>query len=387
MSELRFLSELGAELDRIVAERTHASGATPAPARARPRWHRRLGGVPGALALAASVLVVVAVAGAILLTTRHPAQPAATTPSSPMPPRTFVAAYSGPGDALGFTVSLFSATTGRATRRLASFGADFTDNGLAIAPDRASVYFTLIPAQGTVDRGLRLMKLDVASGRQTFVARGSQPAISAAGTELAYGAAPEGIAVRELGSGTTRTLSLRPLLGAAANLLDTPMTWLANGSEVAFIARAPAVAAGAGAAGANVQRGSCEVGTGGASVVFVHVPPPPAALSARCIKVAMAAVAGGTAILSGSEAHPGSLLIAAAGLHTTTVERIEETGAVTRVLSFGASLPMALDPTGTQLLYLVGHRPPSLWEATITPGHLIHRRRLIANSKLDALAW
>ena len=36
------------------------------------------------------------------------------------------------------------------------------------------------------------------------------------------------------------------------------------------------------------------------------------------------------------------------------------------------SLPMSFDPSGTHLLYLAGHKPPKLTEATISDGRLVH---------------
>lgn len=48
---------------------------------------------------------------------------------------------------------------------------------------------------------------------------------------------------------------------------------------------------------------------------------------------------------------------------------------------------MAIDRSGTRLLFLLGHSPPAFWEATIGRGHLTHRRRLLADSRLGPVAW
>jgi hypothetical protein len=48
---------------------------------------------------------------------------------------------------------------------------------------------------------------------------------------------------------------------------------------------------------------------------------------------------------------------------------------------------VAFDPSGRQLLYLVGHSSPELWAATIKGHQLIHRHLLVENPSLDAFAW
>ncbi len=64
-------------------------------------------------------------------------------------------------------------------RPLASFSdKTFANNGLAYAPDGSAVYFTLIPQRHTRRFSLLLMRLDVATGRQSFIADGAQPALS-----------------------------------------------------------------------------------------------------------------------------------------------------------------------------------------------------------------
>jgi hypothetical protein len=80
-------------------------------------------------------------------------------------------------------------------------------------------------------------------------------------------------------------------------------------------------------------------------------------------------------------------LLAAGGLGgKTVVEKIAESGQVTPVLTIPNSLALSFDPSGTRLLYLVGHKRPTLAEATIADGKLIPapwRDPL----NLGALAW
>ena len=95
------------------------------------------------------------------------------------------------------------------------------------------MYFTLIPP-GKRAVSLRLMRLDTATGRQTFIARGAQPALSEDGTRLAYGAWPQGLAVRDLATGQTRKIRL-VALGQAAELMNASIGWLGDGSDIAIV--------------------------------------------------------------------------------------------------------------------------------------------------------
>jgi hypothetical protein len=310
--------------------------------------------------------------------------PSLTSAAAPAPAAGFVAVSSGSGLGLQENLSLYSSTTGILTRRLASFGESFTNNGLAVTPDRSEVYFTLIPPHPGRRFSLRLMRIDVATRRQTFIADGEQPAVSDDGNQLAYGAARHGLAVRDLGSGRTRRLGLVTQLGPAADLLDASVTWLADGSDIAIVPSPPAYIV-AGPRRAPAVMGSCRFSDTHRVIVFVHVPAAPAPLAADCVHVAE--IGPGDIALAGSPASPTSLLLAADQGRRTLIESIAQTGATTRVLTFTDSLPVAIDRSGTHLLYLVGHSPPALWEATIAAGRLTDQRRLIADSELGPAAW
>jgi hypothetical protein len=117
---------------------------------------------------------------------------------------------------------------------------------------------------------------------------------------------------------------------------------------------------------------------------FVHVPAQPAPLTAHCARVAGKALAPA---MAASPASPTPLLIATdSDGARTQVERIAQTGFTTPLLTIRDSLPLAFDPTGNHLMYLVGHRPPRLWEATIADGHLTGRSRLLGQG-WGSIAW
>jgi hypothetical protein len=296
---------------------------------------------------------------------------------APSPPPTFVVVNSGS------QMSLYSSSTGALVRRLARFSDQtFTNNGLAYAPDGSAVYFTLIPRRHLRRFYLKLMRVDVATHRQTLIAEGAQPAISEDGSRLAYATFPHGLAVRDLATGQTRTIGLAQL-GTAADLLNATIGWMGDGSDIAII---PAPTAWD-LVGRPPKLHWCGTTQTHAVIVFVHVPAPPAPLTADCVHLAGRELGPGAIALAGSPASPTTLLVATDAYgDKTLVEQITRSGAISPVLTIPNSLPLSFDPSGTHLLYVVGHNPPTLTEATVTNGQLTHgpwRNPL----DLGALAW
>lgn len=302
--------------------------------------------------------------------------------SLPAPPPTFVV-VTQQGRQFRSQMSVYSSTTGAIVRRLASFSdTTFTGNGLAYAPDGSAVYYTLIPQRPARQFSLRLMRLDVATGRRSFIAAGAQPALSNDATQLAYGASPRGLAVRDLATGQTRTIALRQL-GRAANLLNATIGWLGDGSDLAVV---PAPTAWD-LVGRPPKLRWCGTSQSRAVIVFVHVPVPPAPLTADCVHLT-GRVLGAKIVLAGDPASPTSALVATDGDgDRTLVERITHDGATSRVLTIPDSLPLSFDPSGSRLLYLVGHNPPTLTEATIADGQLVTGPWRNPHLQLGALAW
>ena len=295
-----------------------------------------------------------------LATVIGPSLTSASVPAPPPPP-TFVVVNSE------LQMSLHSSSTGALVRPLARFSDQtFTNNGLAYAPDGSAVYFTLIPQRHTRRFYLKLMRIDVATHRQTLIAEGAQPAISEDGSRLAYATFPRGLAVRDLATGQTRRIGLAQL-GTAADLLNATIGWLGDGSDIAII---PAPTAWD-LMGQPPKLHSCGTTQGHAVIVFVHVPAPPAPLTADCVHLAGRELSPGAIALAGTQASPTTLLLATDAYgDKTVVEQITQSGAISPVLTIPNSLPLSFDPSGTHLLYLVGHNPPTLTEATVTNGQL-----------------
>lgn len=321
--------------------------------------------------------VIVCVIGVVIVVV--PNLTSASVPA-PAPPTFVVITDKGSRSQM----SIYSSSTGTIVRTLASFSdRAFTNNGLAYAPDASAVYFTLIPQHASRRFSLRVMRLDVATGRQTFIAAGAQPAISSDGTQLAYGASPRGLAVRDLATGQTRTIGLAQL-GRAAELGNATIGWLGDGSDVAII---PAPTAWD-LVGRPPKLHWCGTAQTHAVIVFVHVPAPPAPLTADCVHLAGRALGPGAIALAPSPASPASLLVATyAHGDKTVVEQITRSGSIRQQLSIRNSLPLSFNPAGTGLLYLAGHRPPTLTEATIDNGQLTNRSWRDRHLALGALAW
>ena len=254
--------------------------------------------------------------------------------------------------------------------------------GFELPGEPRAVYFTLIPQSHTGRFYLKLMRIDVATGRQTLIAEGAQPAINEGGSRLAYAAFPQGLAVRDLANGQTRTIGLAQL-GTAANLLNATIGWLGDGTDIAIIPAPSASDLGA----PTPIRHWCGTTQTHAVIVFAHVPAAPAPLTARCVHLPAPELGPVAMALAPTPRSPTTLQLATyASGDKTLVERITQSGTVTPVLTIRNALPCSFDPFGTHLLYLVGHSPPKLSEATISDGHLTPVPWLHPID-LGALAW
>jgi hypothetical protein len=280
-------------------------------------------------------------------------------------------------------LELRSATTGRLVKRVASVGESFTSNGLAISPNGAAAYVTLIGR-----RSLVIERIAVADGKRSFIAAGEQPAVSPDGRRLAYiadhgrrpkGRRPQVLAVRRLSSGRTLTLDIARLVGGSAELFNGTVAWLGDGSDVVAIP-GPVVHEASGASA--VGDAACASAT---CLIVVHVGR--RRLTAHRVLLPRAPDAVMKFATDGSRPH--SLLLAR-GLERTTVERVALHGSRANVVPLATlpdDFPVALSPSGARLLYLVGHNPPALWVASLARGRVSHPRRLIADARLDEAAW
>jgi hypothetical protein len=283
-------------------------------------------------------------------------------------------------------VLLRSVTSGRVARRIATFGGDFTNNGLALSPDGHAVYLTLIPhKQGS--RNLLIERLDVASHKHGLVAEGWEPSLSPNGRLLAYttiSGRSESVTVKDLATGFTRSVNVDNAVGRGHVLEEMPAGWLSDDTTLALpVGLAPKLVSG------PTPARTSRTATGSATIrlVVVHAVP------GQPLHVHRTVVAGlhGHPEILGTDARSQKTLIAAsltrAGEALDEIDLSSTTATACRILSIRGGLVLGFDPSGRELVYLLGSSPPALWRATIEGGRLVSRTRLLKRSRAGAIAW
>ena len=82
---------------------------------------------------------------------------------------------------------------------------------------------------------------------------------------------------------------------------------------------------------------------------------------------------------------PTSVLVASSPDDRMVLSRVGLTGAPERLLTVPQALADAISSSGTQILYVQGHRPPALWAATIADHRLVGATKLAGDP--GAAAW
>lgn len=344
------------------------------------RCFRVRGAGLAALALGALALVILdsggnAPARGIRLT------PARATGRPPRTPPVFASISEGSG--YEFNLELRSVASGQVTKVLRRLGSSWTNNGFALSPDGRYLYFTLIP-QSRGWNSLLLEQISTPTHRRRLVGRGEQPAVSTNGRLLAYATGESRsarIVVRDLASGAERSINVFRLLGSKSDMLNASLAWLGDGRQLAVFEACCATL--------DALRGSSARSAGYASHLIVVSVARHGGMTAR--RVVRPGATQTPESVGTDSARPDSLLVASLIRgDRTAVDRLtvgSSHATLRRVLTIAQTQVLGFDPTGRKLLYLVGHRPPNLWTATIENHHLIHRRLLIRNPKLDAVAW
>lgn len=282
-----------------------------------------------------------------------------------MPP-TFIARE---GDAEKLTVA--SSATGRPVRVLLRAGSKFTGNGIALSPDGRWLYTVWIG-----QHSLRIERVSTTTGKRTYIADGAQPAISADGRYLAYasGLEAQSVSVRDLRTGATRNWNLRSFMGPDADLLGGYVVWLGDGRLVAVPQDRP-VAAVAGRSLPPHRPGSCGPLDGRHQCLITFDP------TAADPVLRQQRITGDLplAVYPGGDAAPHSMVIATlVPDDRTLLERIQihSKGVRRTRLAESPGMALALDASGTWLLYLTGHGPTALWSGRIRDGQLAQTHRI-----------
>ncbi|MGH9074995.1 MAG: hypothetical protein ACRDZQ_12895, partial [Acidimicrobiales bacterium] len=342
----------------------------------------------------AGALALLALSLSACGTTAPPSAPSASASAlaaarTPVP-STFVASRSSRNGATT-RVELVSSDSGRVVRVLATAGPSFTDNGLARSPDGRYVYATWIgPSSLLVER------IPAAGGAPVVVAGGEEPAPSPNGRFLADVTGPGGqvVAVRDLASGRTRRWDLGPVMGPGRSLLAGYLTWVADGSELVAMPQPDPVAAGtansattdgppgaantattAAAGPAGVQPACGTVSSSTQCLVAFDPSSPRPVIHTEVVPLPGVDVTG---LFSGGTAAPRAVLVVGAVRGgDDVIERVQvgQPGTTAVRVARGPIMALAVDPSGTRLLYLVGSSPPVLWRGTLRSGRLVDTRR------------
>jgi hypothetical protein len=289
-------------------------------------------------------------------------------------------------------VRLTSASTRRVVRtlRISAGG-----NGIALAPD-AGTLFVLEP-------NLRLTQVTIATGKQVVIGTASYPAVSPDSKFLAYatGVAMAQVAVRNLDTGATRTISLLPWVGSDSSVLNQGgLTWLGDGSEVVAVSEPDAIATGTSAMFKTMEpspgtpgKNDCGQQDAKAGLCAVVINTTARQLSAHRFYVR--GVPGqAISALSGDLLAKRSFYLGAGQVYTKQIDRVslDARGAVARKVAAlpSRSIALAVAPDGDRVVYRLATAPPeSLWIAAITDGKLTRRHLLLTDARFqfDQVAW
>lgn len=312
----------------------------------------------------------------ILLVVVGPSTPvsAAPTAQAAKDPPNFVLANQSGND---FEVE--SAVTGKVVKDLGGIPG-YTNNGMALAPNGRDLYVTVNRATS-----LDVEAIDLGTGGETFIADGEEPSISPSGRFLAYGSGPAGsqdLVVRDLASGSVRSIHLQALLGQETDLLNASITWV--GSRVVVVPGGVANDLMGGAPPVPLP-GSCSAVPASSSCLIVVASGVGGKLSAT--RAVLRGVGVGDAVVGASGR--SDLIVATFGTHSAAVydaDLASDAPTVTRLFTVPSALPVAVSASGRELFYLRGHGPVSLWVGQVSRHRLINARMLNANVALAGLA-
>jgi hypothetical protein len=412
--EHRLADRLGGEM-RALAEQI--SPADLRPLRQPPDRGSRVAGqfLSSMAAMAALALVV----GGLVVVRNVIEARASSAPPASSAPRARSLALADPGvvavtglSATGATndIKLISAASGRVWKTIAQ---PTDGNGMALTADGKSL-FVVAPR-------LKLDQISLTTGKSAELGSGVYPAVSPDSEQVAYatGTSFTTVAVRDLGTGSTRAISVRSLVGADSSLLNQGgLTWLGDGTQVVAIAEPDPIAAdvrltadatvtggvvewatqsgtttasgGAPASGA-AERTACGQQDSSLGLCLIVVDVSGRRLSAHRIYVRGLHSAGPVALLSADLRAAEDFFIAQPAQPVTRVRVTGRTAAASTVVTLPKDeIPVAMAPRGDRLLYLATGSPVKLRTAKVRHGKLTHGRTLLADSRLFAVsqvAW
>jgi hypothetical protein len=300
-------------------------------------------------------------------------RPGSVPTTSHRDPANFVMVDSG-------DLEIESAKTGQLVKNLGPI-ANYTNNGFALSPDGRYAYATI-----TANRSTAIERIDLTNGQPTPFAAGEQPSVSQDGRFVAFGAGSlsADLSIRDLKTGTTRSINLRKLLGPQTDLLNASITWLGNGSQVVVNPGGVGNDLMPGTTTTTPLSGSCSALSISQTCLIVVSTSVGHSLSARRVVLNGLRTSQFVVAASGTT----DLVLASYFASHSLVYKVvlsSDSASFSRLFSLPRALPVAFDRQGTELFYLKGHGP-ALWVAEVTPHGLERSRMLNAHAALEGLA-
>jgi hypothetical protein len=271
----------------------------------------------------------------------------------------------------GSDMQVISTTSGRVITDLGAIPG-YTNNGLALAPNSREIYATVIGSSA-----LMIDRIDVATGKESFVADGVLPSISQSGRFLAYvsqtsyASGAQELVVQDLVTGTTRSINLQRLLGAQTDLFNASIAWL--GSKIVVVPGGVASDLMPRAEPTPLPKplkGSCSAVPYSESCVIEVDTQAGHHFRTQRFVVNQRGLSGAVLEASGSS----TIAMATFNGNGTDVYRAD-LGAgppkITRLFTVRSALPLAFSSGGTELFFLrIGHPPIALWSGKVADTEL-----------------
>jgi hypothetical protein len=279
-----------------------------------------------------------------------------------------------------------SAATGQVVKNLGTI-AGYTNSGIALSPDGRYVYMTV---SGNAYESIIIKQISVASSQATTIAQGVEPSISPNGRFLAFatfgtGSAPyQELVIRDLKSGSDRSIDLGNVLGGQGTLLNGSITWLGNGSQIAVVPSFVGTAFVGGATTTTTRplSGSCSTVSISSTCLIVVGAKTGSPLTAERVIIHDLRW---SEFVVGSSGPSG--LVMAKPARGTVLYRVDVThGAakLSRLFSLDSAFSVAFDRSGAKLFYLKGH---SLWLGEVAQHGIENAKELKSSVALGSLAW
>ena len=299
-------------------------------------------------------------------------------------------------------LELCSVKTGRVVQPDFGEPGVYATNGAAMSPDGREAYVAVTEA----GHPYAIERAPTDGGKHpTVVADGEWPSISPNGRLLAYvkpnpsmlwGDGPGGtvVVVRDLATGNTRSINLRPLIGDgmlhAESTTNGFMTWMANGADLAVIPMAKPILSWGQKLPPVVPSPCFKRGGATGCVVVVRAGSQSRPLSVRRYAVPTAAVRNVETVAP--VAHDPRALVTAGGPRIDRIELKARAATVEQLWSPPHEPVLELDAfnnSGSALLYTLGDALNHVWKADVPTKRTssVTERKVAGKACVFPLAW